>query len=89
MGTRLGLSTEELLQGVAAVLDFTRRNRILLDRDGQIFSRIWQEGDREIANGYLPLFRGGPKGLKLQRQPGDEAGRITQWIGSRPTSMMQ
>ena len=62
---------------------------ILLDRDGQIFSRIWQEGDREIANGYLPLFRGGPKGLKLQRQPGDEAGRITQWIGTRPTSMMQ
>lgn len=88
-GTQLGLSPEELLQGVAAVLDFTRRNRILLDRDGQIFSRIWQEGDREIANGYLPLFRGGPKGLKLQRQPGDEAGRITQWIGTRPTSMMQ
>jgi ATP-dependent helicase YprA (DUF1998 family) len=88
-GTRLGLSSEELLQGVAAVLDFTRRNRILLDRDGHIFSRIWQEGDREIANGYLPLFRGGPKGLKLQRQPGDEAGRITQWIGTRPTSMMQ
>ena len=88
-GTRLGLSTEELLQGVAAVLDFTRRNRLLLDRDGQIFSRIWQEGDREIANGYLPLFRGGPKGLKLQRQPGDEAGRITQWIGTRPTSMAQ
>ena len=88
-GTQLGLSNEELLQGVAAVLDFTRRNRILLDRDGQIFSRIWQEGDREIANGYLPLFRGGPKGLKLQRQPGDEAGRITQWIGTRPTAMMQ
>ncbi|MEQ1948806.1 MAG: DEAD/DEAH box helicase [Bryobacteraceae bacterium] len=88
-GNRLGLSAEELLDGVAAVLDFTRRSRILLDRDGQIFSRIWQEGDREIANGYLPLFRGGPKGLKLQRDPGDVAGRISQWIGTRPTSMMQ
>jgi hypothetical protein len=62
-GGRLGLSSAELLQGVAAVLDFTRRNRVLLDRDGQIFSRIWQDGDREIANGYLPLFRGGPKGV--------------------------
>jgi ATP-dependent helicase YprA (DUF1998 family) len=88
-GDRLGLSSAELLQGVAAVLDFTRRNRVLLDRDGQIFSRIWQDGDREIANGYLPLFRGGPKGIKLQRQPGDEPGRITQWIGTRPTSMTQ
>lgn len=88
-GNRIGVSPEDLLQGVAAVLDFTRRNRILLDRDGQIFSRIWQEGDREIANGYLPLIRGGPKGLKLQREPGDVAGRISQWIGARPTSMMQ
>jgi hypothetical protein len=88
-GSRLGLSANELLDGVAAVLDFTRRNRILLDRDGQIFSRIWQEGDREIANGYLPLFRGGPKGLKLQREAGDEPGRVTQWIGTRPTTMMQ
>lgn len=86
---RLGVSPEELRDGVAAVLDFTRRSRILLDRDGQIFSRIWQEGDREIANGYLPLFRGGPKGLKLQRDPSDEAGRIQQWIGTRPTAMWQ
>ena len=86
---RLGLKPEELCDGVAAILDFTRRNRILLDRDGRIFSKIWQEGDREIANGYLPLFRGGPKGLKLQRDPGDEAGRVTQWLGTRPTSVMQ
>lgn len=88
-GARLGLETYVVQQGVAAVLDFTRRARILLDRDGKIFSRIWQEGDREIANGYLPLFRGGPKGLKLRRDPGNEAGRIQQWIGSRSTAMMQ
>lgn len=86
---RLGLSPEELRDGVATVLDFTRRNRILLDRDGRIFSKIWQEGDREIANGYLPLFRGGPKGLKLQRDPGDAAGRVAQWLGTRPTSVVQ
>jgi hypothetical protein len=86
---RLGLRPEELRDGVAAVLDFTRRSRILLDRDGRIFSKIWQEGDREIANGYLPLFRGGPKGLKIQRDPGDAAGRVTQWLGTRPTSVVQ
>jgi hypothetical protein len=86
---RLGLRPEELRDGVAAVLDFTRRSRILLDRDGRIFSKIWQEGDREIANGYLPLFRGGPKGLKLQRDPSDAAGRISQWRGTRPTSVVQ
>ena len=36
---RLGLTPEELRQGVAAVLDFTRRSRNLLDRDGRIFSK--------------------------------------------------
>jgi ATP-dependent helicase YprA (DUF1998 family) len=86
---RLGLTPEELRDGVAAILDFTRRNRILLDRDRRIFSKIWQEGDREIANGYLPLFRGGPKGLKLQRDPGDTGGRVTQWLGTRPTAVSQ
>ena len=74
---------------MAAMLDFTRRSRILLDRDRRIFSKIWQEGDREIANGYLPLFRGGPKGLKLQRDPGDAAGRVAQWLGTRQTSVSQ
>ena len=86
---RLGLSPQELRDGVAAMLDFTRRSRILLDRDRRIFSKIWQEGDREIANGYLPLFRGGPKGVKLQRDPGDAAGRVSQWLGTRPTSVSQ
>ena len=86
---RLGLSPQELRDGVAAMLDFTRRSRMLLDRDGRIFSKIWQEGDREIANGYLPLFRGGPKGVKLQRDPGDAAGRVAQWLGTRPTSVAQ
>ena len=85
----LGLSPQELRDGVAAMLDFTRRSRILLDRDRRIFSKIWQEGDREIANGYLPLFRGGPKGVKLQRDPGDAAGRVAQWLGTRPTSVSQ
>ena len=86
---RLGLRPEELRDGVAAVLDFTRRSRILLDRDGRIFSKLWPERDREIANGYLPLFRGGPKGLKLESAPGDAAGRVAQWLGSRPTSVFQ
>src|SRR3984957_9957593 len=86
---RLGLRPEELRDGVAAVLDFTRRSRILLDRDGRIFLKIWQGGGREIANGDLPLFRGGPKGLKLQRDPGDAAGRVAQWLGTRPTSGVQ
>jgi hypothetical protein len=86
---RLGLSPQELRDGVAAMLDFTRRSRILLDRDRRIFSKIWQEGDREITSGCLPLFRGGPKGVKLQRDPSDAAGRVAQWLGTRPTSVSQ
>ncbi len=39
------------MNGIAALLDVTRRSNILLDRDGLIFSQFWQEGDREIQRG--------------------------------------
>ncbi len=79
---RLELPTSELVEGIAAFLDILRRNRLVLDRNRGIYSRFWQEGDREIMDGYLqlPLMRGVPKALKLQRAPGDDPSRLQQWI---------
>jgi len=80
---RARCSAEELRNGVASLLDVARRGRILLDRDGRIFSKFWHEGEREIQRGYVPLIRGGPKALKLHRATEDDAGRIQQWISNR------
>lgn len=78
---RLGIRADELAQGIGALLDLVRRrNLALYDQSGEIFSRYWQEGDREIQRGYLPRIPAVPKGLKLCRDSADDANRVYQWI---------
>jgi hypothetical protein len=79
----LGLDRDLVSNGVATLLDHQRRGFHLLDREGHIFSRFWQEGDRELQRGYLPHLRGVPKGLKLRRAEGDDPNRVTQWLSAR------
>ncbi|MDA2923350.1 DEAD/DEAH box helicase [Acidobacteria bacterium AH-259-L09] len=81
--SRLNCDAGELVEGVACLLDNYRRGRILLDRDGRIFSRYWRDGDREVQRGYLPAFPGGPQGLKFQRDPGDDSRWIKQILNQR------
>ena len=79
----LGVIPSELASGVASLLDGIRRQRILLDREGRIFSRYWEDGDREIQRGYLPMMPGNPKGLKLERVPGDDSRSVSQLFSAR------
>ena len=84
--SRIEVDPERLADGVAAILDHQRRAAfVLLDREERIFSHMWMDGHPEIQNGYLPLLRGVPKGLKLRRGPTDDGARVSQWIGSRDT----
>jgi len=83
------IAPEDLVFGVASLLDSIRRNGILLDREGHIFSRFWMEGDYEIQRGYLPLMPGVPKGLKLKREADDNPGRIQQWLVDRGDTLAQ
>ncbi len=78
-----GCSAEELCEGIASLLDSTRRAMIFLDREDHVFSRYWHESDRDIQRGYLPLLSGVPKGLKLQREPDDKSARVNQWLSER------
>jgi hypothetical protein len=80
---RLGLPAGELLDGVASLLDNTRRGGVLLDRDGQIFSRFWHEGDFEIQRGYMPILPQVPRALKLRREPDDRQNYVQQWLSPR------
>lgn len=86
----LGLPPDRLSDGIAGLVDRTRRSLHLLDRQGKIFSRFWGEGDHEILRGYLPLLPGVPKGLKLERSAEDDDGRVSQWLSQRgDTSVRQ
>ncbi len=76
---RTGCRAEELQQGVAGLLDQARRNRLLLDREGHIYSRYWHESQREIQRGYLPQLPP-PAGLKLRRAEQDNGNRVKQWL---------
>jgi hypothetical protein len=80
---QIGISAEDLVDGVASLLDNNRRNNILLDREGLLFSQIWKEGDFEIQRGYMPILKGVPKGLKLTRDTGDSEVRVQQWLSAK------
>ena len=86
---RLQTTPERLADGIGALLDQQRRGLHLLDREGYTFSRFWMEGDFEIQSGYLPLLRGVPKGLKLERSNDDDPARVTQWLSSRGDTVVR
>jgi ATP-dependent helicase YprA (DUF1998 family) len=76
------ISPNDLCNGIAALLDVTRRKSILLDKEGWIYSKYWQDGDREIQRGYLPLPQGVPMGLRLTRDSEDNQNRVNQWLST-------
>jgi ATP-dependent helicase YprA (DUF1998 family)/SOS-response transcriptional repressor LexA len=79
---QLGIPPDEMRDGIAAVLDYLRRKRILWDAEHQLFSRMWMDGDEEIQQGYVPQF-GNPEGTKLRKDPSDRDGYVTQWVSER------
>lgn len=86
---KLGLPPEDLKGGVEALLDQLRRQRLLYDQQRQIFSKFWNEGDREIQRGYLPLFPDPPQGMKLVLETGDKKTLVRPWLTERVTLTKQ
>jgi hypothetical protein len=78
-----GISAEDIRNGVASLLDMARRNNIVLDKEGQLFSKQWKEGDFEVQRGYMPVLQGVPRGLKLEREGDDTSNRVQQWLSQK------
>lgn len=78
----LGMPPDDLRDGVATLLDYLRRKRILHDPEREIFTKYWMDGDLEIQQGYLPQV-GSPVGTKLRRGPVEKAVLVTQWTTER------
>ncbi len=76
---QLGMPPEGFRGGVAGLLDYLRKKRILHDPENEIFTKYWEDGDYEMQAGYLPPL-GNPVGTKLRREPTEKTTLITQWI---------
>lgn len=79
---RLELPASDLVDGVASVLDYLRRKRVLHDPEFEIFTKFWLDGDQEIQQGYLPQL-GAPVGTKLRRAQSDKSQWVVQWLADR------
>ncbi len=78
----LGMPPEDLRDGVASLLDYLRRKRVLYDPEHEIFTKYWMDGDLEVQQGYLPQI-GNPNGTKLRRGAEEKAELVTQWLSDR------
>jgi hypothetical protein len=79
---RLGMPPDDLRDGVAGLLDYLRRRRVLHDPEQEVFTKYWQDGDLEIQQGYLPQL-GSPTGTKLRRAPAEKTELVLQWLSDR------
>ncbi|MBW0181487.1 MAG: DEAD/DEAH box helicase [Vulcanococcus sp.] len=84
----LGMPPEDLRDGVASVLDYLRRKRVLRDPEREIFSKYWMDGDLEIQQGYLPQL-GAPNGTKLRRDAQEKSELVTQWFSDRGDTVLK
>ena len=84
----LGMPPEDLRDGVASVLDYFRRKRVLYDPEREVFGKYWMDGDLEIQQGYLPQL-GAPTGTKLRREPQEKAELVTQWFSERGDTVLK
>ncbi len=78
----LGMPAEDLRDGVASLLDYFRRKRVLHDPEREIFTKYWMDGDLEVQQGYLTQV-GNPVGTKLRRYPNEKEELVTQWLSDR------
>jgi len=79
---KLGMPADDLRDGVATLLDYLRRKRVLHDPEWEIYTKYWMDGDLEVQQGYLPQV-GGPCGTKLRREPNEKPELVTQWLSDR------
>jgi hypothetical protein len=85
---QLGMPPEDLRDGVASLLDYLRRKRVLHDPEREIFTKYWMDGDLEVQQGYLPQV-GAPAGTKLRRGVEEKAELVTQWLSERGETTIQ
>src|SRR5205823_5498531 len=85
LADELGLTSEELVAGVASLLDTWRRGRLFHDADEPIFGKWWQSGSDEVLRGFIPfgLTELSPEGVKLEKAGGDADSYVRAVVSQR------
>ena len=78
--SRLGCTAEQLADGIASLLDAARSRGAVYDPVTKAWSKRWQDGEREVQQGYLPPMKGVPIALLFTRQSQHEQSRTMQWF---------
>ncbi|MBL3824115.1 MULTISPECIES: DEAD/DEAH box helicase [unclassified Marinobacter] len=89
---RLGCKADDLVSGIASLIDNARSRRMIYDSITKIYSKFWLDGEKEVLRGYLPSMKGVPAALVFQRDGQHEKNRINQWYsnyGSVPQQAAQ
>lgn len=84
----LGMPADDLCEGIAGLLDYLRRKRVVHDPEWQIYSKYWMDGDLEVQQGYLSQA-GGPCGTKLRREDSEKPALVNQWLSERGDTTMR
>ena len=50
----LGIPAADLREGVASLLDYLRRRRVLFDPERELFTKYWMDGDLEVQRAICP-----------------------------------
>ncbi len=79
---QLGLTPDQVADGIGNLLDVWRRNRHLYD-ETRLFSKSWLEGDREIQAGYIPYLDVPPKGLRFDQPSGQRSPYVVPLTSAR------
>jgi ATP-dependent helicase YprA (DUF1998 family) len=75
LAAAVGVSPEEVVEGVCLILDNWRRNRILFVSGDPIYSRYHAKDDPYIQAGLLPLREFRPEGLLLNADKSNQYAR--------------
>jgi hypothetical protein len=84
-----GIEPGLVAAGIGTLVDVWRRGRYLYDPQTVLFSRYWHESSEEVQRGYLPFLDLPPRGLKLERSPGDRETWVTQLLAPRGQTLAQ
>ena len=84
----VGISPDELIDGISLILDMWRRNRILHVSDDPVYSRYHAKDDPFIQAGLLPLRDFKPEGVTLRASSQNE-GYARGLIAQRGASAVQ
>lgn len=83
------LEPDELVGGIATLLDTFRRNKYFYDQEEPVYSKYWHESEEEIQHGFFPYTKQPPQGIKQYLAVDDNDTLIRPYMSDRGVTLAQ